>query len=421
MRIYFCGIGGAGLAPLAHLAVDCGFVVTGSDMTTSLSIPELQDRGIPVSLNQDGQFLHQQHTTTSIDLFVYSSAIPPEHPEYAYAQKNNIRSCKRDELISIILQQKKLQMLAVAGTHGKTTTTAMLVWLFQQLGEAVSYSIGSNITFGRNAGYQSGSRFFVYEADEFDKNFLHFQPHGALITSLDYDHPDTYPTSAEYFAAFEQFSRQSHHPVFVLPQVANQLRPNQSQLTTITYPHTSDESAIMLPGLHNRHNAWLAMHLAASVLDTNPQEFIPYINTFPGTQRRLEQLKPGLFSDYAHHPTEIRATLQALRETAQDSQKIIAVYQPHQNIRQHSIRTQYQDCFADADQVAWLPTYLSREDKNLPILHPSDLIAHIHHLYLYPAKMDTTLAKYLQTELRNGSLVACLGAGSIDDWAREYL
>jgi UDP-N-acetylmuramate--alanine ligase len=197
MNIYFSGIGGVGLGPLAEIARDAGHTVIGSDTQASLTTDELEKTGIRVSTDQSGAFLEEQHAAMPIDWFVYTAALPPTHPECIKAAELGIHTAKRDELIIRIIHEKNMQLIAIAGTHGKTTTTAMMVWVLQQCGIKVSYSIGSGISFGPSGHFDPDSTYFVYECDEFDRNFLHFSPHVSMITSLDYEHPDNYPTQKD--------------------------------------------------------------------------------------------------------------------------------------------------------------------------------------------------------------------------------
>jgi UDP-N-acetylmuramate--alanine ligase len=198
-----------GIGPLAEIAHDAGYTVQGSDATEGILTRELRGRGIAIAIGQDGEFLLACHNQTPIDWFVHTSALPDNHPELVLARQLGIKTAKRDELLAQIIQEKNLKLIAIAGTHGKTTTTGMMVWVMQQLGMPVSYSVGSTLSFGSSGKYVPDSQYFVYECDEFDRNFLHFTPHLSLITSIDYDHPDTYPTETSYLAAFHEFITKS--------------------------------------------------------------------------------------------------------------------------------------------------------------------------------------------------------------------
>lgn len=415
MNIYFSGIGGVGIGPLAEIAHDAGYQVQGSDQHDSLMTRELATRGISIELTQDGSFLEECHLKQPLDWFIYTAALPETHPELVRARELGIRTAKRDELLAHIIADKKLKLIAVAGTHGKTTTTGMMVWTLQELGIPVSYSIGTTLSFGPSGKFDPASEYFVYECDEFDRNFLHFKPHEAIITSIDYDHPDTYPTEEEYKSAFRQFIQGSEHAV---------LWQSDGDYIGSNYPNAwflqPDEVLdLNLAGEHNRRNATLVLKALEHLGIGDDRENRSIIETFPGTNRRFEKLAENLYSDYGHHPVEIAATLQMARELA-DS--VVLVYQPHQNVRQHEIRDQYTDQFQLADTTYWLPTYLSREDPNLEILTAEQLAANLTNRdAVHISELNSELWQHIEKARRDGKLVLCMGAGSIDSWLRDHL
>lgn len=413
MNIYFSGIGGVGIGPLAEIAFDAGYTVVGSDMADSLTTHELRDRGIEVAIGQDGSFLRSYHAASSVDWFVYTAALPPDHPELVTAQELGIKCAKRDELLAHIIREKNLKLIAIAGTHGKTTTTGMMVWTLQQLGVPVSYSIGSQISFGPSGKYDPASEYFVYECDEFDRNFLHFHPTLSLVTSLDYDHSDTYATPEDYMNSFRQFVDQSKSMI-LWHNDGEKIKATKADGWVLG---EQDIAPITLAGEHNRRNATLVCKAVEKLGITG--DTLEAINTFPGTVRRFEKLADNLYSDYGHHPVEIAATLQLAREL---SDKVVLVYQPHQNVRQHEIRSQYVDQFELASEIYWLPTYLSREDPQLEILTPEQLIGTVINKHaVHVAEFDENLWEHIQTARNAGKLVLCMGAGSIDTWVREQL
>lgn len=159
MQIYFSGIGGVGLGPLAEIALDAGYQIIGSDPIRGLMTHQLEDRGVTISTDQSGEFLRTQAEAVPIDWFNYTSALPADHPELQLAQKLGIRTAKRDELLAHIIREKNLKLIAVAGTHGKTTTTGMMVWALKNLGIPVSYSIGTTLSWGPSGVFDpSGGR-----------------------------------------------------------------------------------------------------------------------------------------------------------------------------------------------------------------------------------------------------------------------
>ncbi|HEV7952127.1 MAG TPA: Mur ligase domain-containing protein, partial [Candidatus Saccharimonadales bacterium] len=328
MNIYFSGIGGVGIGPLAEIAHDAGYTVQGSDATEGILTRELRGRGIAIAIGQDGEFLLACHNQTPIDWFVHTSALPDNHPELVLARQLGIKTAKRDELLAQIIQEKNLKLIAVAGTHGKTTTTGMMVWVMQQLGMPVSYSVGSTLSFGPSGKYVPGSQYFVYECDEFDRNFLHFTPHLSLITSIDYDHPDTYPTETSYLAAFHEFITKSDMTIMWKTD-GDHVHSDENTGWILGDDEVMD---IRVPGAHNRRNATLVAKAVEYLQAGDHDKAITALQSFPGTDRRFERLDDNLYSDYGHHPVEIAATLQMAREL---SDNVVLVYQPHQNVRQH--------------------------------------------------------------------------------------
>lgn len=411
MRIYFSGIGGVGIGPLAEIALDAGYEVCGSDQSESLMARQLAERGVNVSYDQSGQYLREQAASGTIDRFVYTAALPRDHAELLAAEELGIPAVKRDVLLGEFIHDHQLKLIAVAGTHGKTTTTGMMVWALQQLGTPVSYCVGTTLGFGPSGRYDPASEYFVYECDEFDRNFLHFHPHLSLITAVDYDHPDTYPSEVEYMRAFMQFYSQSAHTIMWKDGLFGSHVP--SSCWVLDDNETAD---LRLAGAHTRRNATLVQK-ACEYLGLG--DATTALESFPGVDRRFERLADNLYSDYGHHPTEIAATLQMAREL---SDHVTLVYQPHQNIRQHEIRDQYRDHLELAETVYWLPTYLSREDPRLPILTPHDLIGGLANTErVHTAELDDELWQVIQDARRAGSLVLCMGAGSIDTWVRDML
>lgn len=417
MRIYFSGIGGVAIGPLAEMAIGAGHEVCGSDRAAGLMTEALRRDGITVSFDQSGEFLRSEHQREPFDWFVYTAALPADHPELVLARQLGIRTSKRDELLAQIIADKQLKLIAVTGTHGKTTTTGMLVWTLQQLGVPVSYLVGSTLSFGPSGRFDPASQFLVYECDEFDRNFLHFSPWLSLITSVDYDHPDTFPTPDDYRAAFRQFGEQSTR-VVAWREDADVFTPANVTVLEQTDPQ------ITLAGEHNRRNGTLAARAAVMVREVAAPEIkaeaiITALNTFPGTGRRFEKLADKLYTDYGHHPSEIAATLQLAHEL---NDHVILVYQPHQNIRQHEVRERYTDqIFVHASEIYWLPTYLTREDPNLPVLTPEELTRQLTTDKVHIAQLDEMLWHMIEQQRARGALVLGMGAGTIDGWLREQL
>ncbi len=396
------------MGPLALMAKQAGFKVFGSDLAEGAVSSELYEAGIPVEIGssaQDGSFLRSMAELEGIDWFVYTSALPADHPELVAARELSIRASKRDELISFLIDKLGLLLVAVAGTHGKTTTTAMIVWACMKLGIPISYLVGTTLPFADAGRYEPSSSFLVYEADEYDRNFLHFSPWLSVITSVSYDHPDVYATAAEYKAAFAKFEGQSEQVISA---------PGETECFT-------------LPGKVRRYDAGLAFNAVIAMaeeveMEIDANELISILDRFPGVGRRFEQIAEGVYSDYGHHPEEIAATIEmALEESARlGFSGVVAVYEPHQNSRQHGVIGGYRDVFKGVSKLYWLPTFLTREDPSLSVIEPAEFIAKLSNSEVAsPAVLDEDFADELREWREKGYLVLLLSAGPADTWLRE--
>jgi UDP-N-acetylmuramate--alanine ligase len=336
-----------------------------------------------------------------------------------------IRTSKRDELLNQIIQEKGLKLIAVAGTHGKTTTTAMVIWLFKQLGIPVSYSVGAKISYGEMGEFDAKSEYFVYECDEFDRNFLAFEPHISLITGVTWDHHEIFPTREDYKKAFVDFLTQSQEVVLWEEDAAYlDFSPDHQDVVLRTAAHEHDEPVIPLKGRFNRRDARLAIEALKKVSDNDFTELVRLFGNFPGLQRRMEQIAPNLFSDYAHTPEKIRGAMSVALEMAADhNQQVVVVYEPLTNRRQHFMMDDYDDCFAGAEHIYWVPSYLAREDPNQRIIPPEEMISHLAKPELAePAELDDTLKAEIDRHLHVGHLVVGMaggGGGSLDEWLRQ--
>jgi UDP-N-acetylmuramate--alanine ligase len=428
MHIYFSGIGGAGIGPLALIAKQAGYEVSGSDKQDSNYITYLKEHGVTdIHIGQDYEAIAEAHDAKSIDWFVYTSALPmedPNSPELKFCSEQAIKTSKRDELINQILQDKKLKLVAIAGTHGKTTTTAMTVWLMKQLGLPFSYMLPAKTSFADMGAYQEGSEYFIYEADEYDRNFLAFEPYLSVITGIDWDHPDIYPTREDYNAAFRDFFEQSKR-VVMWQGDAERVSPRPDSAVTILDDSDPDISTkVTLPGLVNRQNAWLVAHaMQHDITSRSLEELLSILNTFPGVSRRFEQLMPSLYSDYAHTPPKIRGALQLGQEIAGD--KLVVVYEGLHNTRQHFIKDELVHLFDSAKQLYIVPSYLAREDQSLDLWNPADIKNLMNpemQQVTTASELDADLEKAIRKHLAAGDTVLCLTAGggnSLDEWLRK--
>lgn len=427
MHVFFSGIGGAGLGPLALIAHQAGFQVSGSDKQDSQYIHYLRKHGITnIHIGQDRSEITTVHSRQPIDWLVYSSAVAieqPDAPEFQFCRDNTIKMTKRDELLTYVIQEKHLKLIAVAGTHGKTTTTAMAIWLCVSLGIPVSYSVGGKIAFGEMGQYDPASEYFIYEADEFDRNFLAFRPYLSIVTGIDWDHPDIYPTRQAYQEAFKQFIDQSQQVVLWQEDAAS-LQLAAQDLHTVTDktdPAITDK--LHLPGIVNRQDAWQVASAFQLITGKPLAELLAQLDAFPGVARRFEQVIPHLYSDYAHTPPKIRGTLETAREVAGDN--VVVVYEGLHNTRQHFIKDDLRTLFDGVKQLYIVPTYLAREDENLSLLSPNnlkDLLSPEVQAKTKTAVLNLTLKQAIEQHIAAGDTVVCISAGggdSLDEWLRQ--
>jgi UDP-N-acetylmuramate--alanine ligase len=409
------------------IAKQAGYEVSGSDKQQSLETDALQQQGITVHIGQTAKQISAAHAKHPIDWLVYSSALSrenPNHPELVFAQQQGIKHSKRDELLTKIIEEHNLKLLAVAGTHGKTTTTAMAIWLFKELSIPASYSVGSRISFGPMGIYTPGSEYFVYECDEFDRNFLAFHPYVSAITGIAWDHHEIFPTQENYNDAFREFISQSQH-TFAWRSDLTMLNLEENSHIRVVDPLPGALNAIELFGSFTRQDAWLALLMVAFCTKTDVETLIAIMNRFPGLTQRMERLTPNLYTNYAHTPEKIRGGMSAALEMAAEAkQELIILYEPLTNRRQYYIKEDYKDCFAGAQKIYWVPTYLAREDPNQPVLTPADLIPYLSDPTIAePALLDDTLEATIRKHMQHGDLVVAMGAaggGSLDEWLRKH-
>lgn len=423
MHIYFSGIGGTGIGPLALVAHKAGFEVSGSDKQSSLYIDYLRKQGIDeIHIGQTYQQIAELHKEKPIDWFVYTSALPmeqPDAPELQFCEDQNIKATKRDQFLNYLLEEKELQLVAIAGTHGKTTTTAMTIWLLKQLNIPVSFNVGAKMSFAEMGEYNPASKYFVYEADEFDRNFLSFKPQISLITGVDWDHPDIYPTREEYNQAFQDFINQSKQ-VVLWQNDSQKLRLNAT--ASILADDDPRLAKITLPGLVNRQDALLVAQAIMQLTGKSFGELVGHLNNFPGVARRFEKIADNLYSDYAHTPPKILGALQLAHELAGDD--VVVVYEGLHNTRQHFISHDLFDLFNGVKKLYIVPTYLAREDPSLALFKPQDLKNLLNNKVqsiTQVAELNADLKKSIQEDIAKHDLVLCIsagGGGSLDEWLR---
>lgn len=399
------------MGPLALMAKAAGFSVFGSDLAEGAISRELVSAGISFVTGpsaQDGKFLAECIDKDGVDWFVYTSALPADHPELLLARERGLRISKRDELIAFLVDKLGLSMVAVAGTHGKTTTTSMIIWACLQLKIPISYLVGTTLPFAASGAYNPSSQFLVYEADEYDRNFLHFSPWLAVIVSVSYDHPDIYKTPEDYRLAFRKFEGQSENVIRLSDGVSSEefelsgkVRREDAALAAKAVPLMAEEAGI----------------------EVSFDEIVAVLNRFPGSGRRFERICPGVYSDYGHHPEEIAATIELASEEASrlGLSGVVAVYEPHQNVRQTEVFDKYRSAFSGVSHLFWLPTYLTREDPSLKIISPEEFIASLDNSEVAEpvSELDNVFGLELKRWRGEGYLILLLTAGPADSWLRK--
>ena len=427
MHIFFSGIGGAGIAALALIAHEAGYEVSGSDARPSKYLEYLKEHGVTSThIGVDDEFISQVHTKKPIDWFVYGSAQPldfPRHPEFAFCKEHDIKQSKRDEFLSKLISDKGLKLVAVSGTHGKTTTTAMAIWLAQKLGVKAAWSVGAKISFGDMGHLEPDSEYFIYEADEFDRNFLSFYPHMALISGLDWDHPDIYPTRESYFDAFREFLDQSERATLWHSDAEALALEQDDKFLILDDGDPAIDQKLKLIGHVNRLDAWLVAQTFARLPNFPLENNLEILNDFPGLSRRFEQIALNIYSDYAHTPPKIRGALATAHEVAGGD--MVVIYEGLHNTRQHFIKDELEKLFDNVKQLYIVPSYLARENKDLELLTPDKLLNMLSNeskQHAQAAELNDSLTQKVKQHAQAGDLVLALsagGSGSLDEWLRK--
>ncbi len=437
-RFHLIGIGGTGLAPIASVLLEMGFQVSGSDQSSSPRTEALARAGARICLGHDATHLASPTAPALPDLILISSAIPTENPEIRAAAAAQIPVIKRQELLGPLTAGR--DVIAIAGTHGKTTTTGMIAHILVHSGRAPGYIIGSTLPdLGASAAGRGTE--FVIEADEYDDAFLGLHPRLIVLTNIDWDHPDYFPTAAAYETSFRRFVanlRPGGHIVYCYddptlrllaadnhwhgygsrvgsPWCAQHIEigPGRTDYDLRSPDGNSQPVRLAVPGLHNVLNSAAAL-ITAHLIGIPLDQAAPLLATFRGAGRRFEV--KGTVSDilvvddYAHHPTEIRTTLAAARAAYPD-REIWAVYQPHTYSRTRTLLDRFDGIFAAADHVLITNIYAAREPED-PSITPAQVIAASRHPDARATgDLSATLA-HLLAHINPGSLILILSAGS---------
>lgn len=426
--LHFVGIGGAGMSGLALIARELGATVTGSDRSESSYTELLRSHGIEPALG------HRRENVPAGAEVVYSTAVPADNPERLAAGG---RELHRSELLAQIAALRRC--LAVTGTHGKTTTAAMIVHILRRAGLDPAYVVGGEVRdTGANAGWGRGE-WIVVEADESDRSLLRLWPEVAVLTSAELDHHSTYGSRLDLEQTLREFVGRATRGAVVWdrPEL-RALSPDGAIGYDADDPILSRagsrfrwrelEVSVPIPGAHNAVNAAGAL-TAAALAGADPAAAVAALADFRGARRRFELLGHGpagvpVYDDYAHHPTEVAATIAAARTLAPE--RLMAVFQPHLYSRTRALRYEFGRALAGADLAVVLPVYPAREraedfpgvDGHLVAAAAADAAAGRTVAWM-PSFSDA--ATFLSATLREGDLCLMMGAGDIDVLGRSLV
>ncbi len=448
---HLIGIGGTGLSAIARMLFERGNTVSGSDMLLSPLAQELINLGISVSIG------HNEKNISGADIVIRSSAIPDSNPEVKAALAADIPILKRRDFLAELTTGS--EVIAVAGTHGKTTTTAMIAWCLYALGSDPSYVIGgSSKNLGGNAHAGKG-KYFVIEADEYDRMFLGLTPDILVITNIEHDHPDCFPTAEEYLNSFLELTRniKSDGTLIVCldhPCITQLLAKIERNQKTITYgtstecdykidgihhtpgcgvsfllenSHPDKNSfktqpiTLSIPGIHNAFNAAAALAVV-NAIGLSTLNAIAALKQFRGTERRFDILGKvagiTVIDDYAHHPTEIQATISAARSRYPDK-NIWTVWQPHTYSRIQQFFDDFTNSFGESDHVIVTEIYASRE--KVCSYSSKTIVTNMDHPDARYIAQLKQVSEFLIRNLSDGDILLVLSAGDANQISQDVL
>ena len=424
---YFIGIGGVGMSALARLCLKEGCKVYGYDRTSSEITEQLSKHGIKIIFDDSVKALQNILLSTNIQI-VYSAAIPDSHPQLVFFKKQGNNVIKRAEFLAKVCINKKT--LAVAGTHGKTTTSSILTHIFSKTNQSFISVMGGFFNNDSSNLIQTGSESIIVEADEYDRSFLHLNPTIACITSVEADHLDIYESEDIFLEAFVQFSKKVSNELIVaygLPisgltygiDVAADYKAFNLKITEkgyrfdLTTPNREFKDIFFNQmGIHNVSNALCALAMADQAgIDINKS--LLALESFPGVYRRMNLYRWRdivIIDDYAHHPSEIDSVFKTIK-TFYPKQKNCVVFQPHLFSRTRDFMNDFKTTLSKFDEVILMDIYPAREEPikgvNAKILF--DGISHTKKGYIE----KNQIKKILKSS--NADVFALLGAGDIGE------
>lgn len=433
-KIHFIGIGGSGMCPIAEILHHKGYQLTGSDTNESDTLARIKSYGIPVSMNQKAE------NVDGAELVVYSAAIKPDNPELAAAREKGIPTVERSVMLGMVTSHFA-NPVAVAGTHGKTTTTAMITQILLEAGKDPSAIIGGKLPLIGGNGRVGKSQTIVCEACEYVDTFLQLHPAVSVILNIDNDHLDYFGTVENTIRSFHKFALQTSRAVIVNADNPNAMKAvadiHNAKIITYGFSAGSDYRAadiqdtyrareqfqilrhgekaadivLSIPGKHNIYNA-LAAFAVANLLGVDDQSAAESLHRFTGVHRRFEKLGEfggiTIADDFAHHPTELTATLTAAKKMG--FRRVWAVFQPHTYSRTYLLLDDFAKALQIADRVV-LSEILAVRETNTYHIYSKDLAAKIPGCVWF--KTFEEIADYMVKNAENGDLILTLGGGDI--------
>ena len=424
MKIYCAGIGGIGLSAYASLQHARGNEVMGSDRCESVLLHSLRSHGIPVTLDQSGRGIPSE-----IDLFVYSEAIPIDAPERVRARAIGVRQMNYFEALGDL--SRDARVIAVCGTHGKSSTTGMAAQLLMECGKDPTVVVGTKLPLLGGLNYRQGkSNIFLLEACEYRRNFLRLSPDIILMTTVDGDHFDAFESLEDYQRAYSEFLQKLPKNGVVITHGSD---PDCARVVHAWGGRWMDADifplpALSIPGRHMQENARLVLGLA-DILHIPREHALQALLRYTGGWRRMEV--KGVFGDdilviddYGHHPREIRSTLEALRG-ANPLRRLICVFQPHTHDRSIKLYADFLSAFSHVDSLILADVYDARSDIERDMLDMYRFTEDIGRESKVPVRYGGSLAQveqYLRSGvLSSGDLLVCMGAGGITDLAERMV
>lgn len=436
------------MSALAKILFEKGYIVSGSDIRESSNTIRLKDQGIKVNIGHDASYVRHA------DLVVFSTAIQKDNPEYIEALERHVTIWPRSEMLAWIMQQYP-KRIAVAGTHGKTTTTSMIAQIFDRLGQDPTFLIGGETDYVDGNAKLGGGDYVIAEADESDGSFLKLSPTIPIITNIEEDHLEYYGSLLNIVKSFEEFARKVPDNGYLIINTDNQNSKNLLALPglrpIISYGLTEEndfypknvrfeqrgsaydlyhqgsligEVGLSIPGWQNVQNSLAAISLAVKE-GLNFPGVVEVLRNFTGARRRFQLIGEvdgiSVYDDYGHHPTEINATLEAAKMGWPD-RRIICVFQPHRYSRTLHLKDGFDQAFNNADIIILTSIYAAGEAP-IPGVNTQMLIKRIksykQNVSYIPKK--ESIPDHLMEVLAPGDILLVIGAGDINHVARETL